>query len=234
MKRVLACAVLLLALEARAGDVVVRKVQGEVTVRHGVTETWTTIAAGDVLRPDDTMRTGKRGGAVIVTSSAGATGAAQKTITVPSEVIVDISDIRELSQEELMLKLTMEKVRASSYQWKNDELHIPNSAAVHGADRSPDASAVTDPSTGVFQMNGARLLFNNGFYATCALKGLEVLRQYPALGAGFENHFLVAQALEKANLRGEALSAYGALSTLEGLTPAQLTVIRSRTERLQP
>jgi hypothetical protein len=234
MKRMLVLAVLLCALDARAGDVVVRKVQGEVTVRHGVTETWTTIASGDVLRPDDTMRTGKRGSAVIVASSPGARGAAQKTITVPSEVIVDISDIRDLSQEELMLKLAMEKVRASSYQWKNDELHIPNAAAVHGADRTPDAVTAADPSTGVFQMNGARLLFNNGFYATCALKGLEVLRQYPALGAGFENHFLVAQALEKANLKGEALSEYGALSTLAGLTSEQRSDIRSRIERLRP
>jgi hypothetical protein len=234
MKRALAFAVLLVALDARAGDVVVKKVQGDVTVRHGVTETWTTIADGDVLRPDDTMRTGKRGGAVIVTSSAGAKGAGQKTITVPPEVIVDISDIRELSQEELMLKLTMEKVRASSYQWKNDELHIPNAAAVHGADRSPESSTVTDATTGVFQMNGARLLYNNGFYATCALKGLEVFRQYPALGAGFENHFLVAQALEKANLRGEALGEYGALSAQEGLTPDQRAVIAAKIERLRP
>jgi hypothetical protein len=234
MKRLLAFAVLFSALQARGGDVVVRKVQGEVTVRHGVTETWTAVAAGDVLRPDDTMRTGKKGGAVILTPAPGAKGGAQKTIAVPAEVVVDISDIRELSQEELMLKLTMEKVRASSYQWKNDELHIPNSGAVHGADRTPDTAVPADLSMGVFQMNGARLLFNNGFYATCALKGMEIFRQYPALGAGFDNHFLVAQALEKANLKGEALTEYGALSARDALTPEQRSLVRSKIERLQP
>jgi hypothetical protein len=180
------------------------------------------------------MRTGKKGGAVIVIAVAGAQGATQKLITVPSEVVVDISDIRELSQEELMLKLTMEKVRASSYQWKNDELHIPNTAAVHGADRSPDTAVMPDATMGVFQMNGARLLFNNGFYATCALKGLEVIRQYPSLAKGFDNHFLVAQALEKANLRGEALNEYGALSAMEGLTADQRAILKSKIERLQP
>jgi len=234
MKRMMAFAVLFAVLQARAGDVVVRKVQGEVTVRHGVTETWTAVAAGDVLRPDDTMRTGKKGGAVIVTSPAGVKGTPQKTIAVPAEVVVDILDIRDLSQEELMLKLTMEKVRASSYQWKNDELHIPNAGAVHGADRSPDAAVLPDASMGVFQMNGARLLFNNGFYATCALKGLEVLRHYPGLAAGFDNHFLVAQALEKANLKGEALNEYGALSARDGLSAEQRALVRSKIDRLQP
>jgi len=31
-----------------------------------------------------------------------------------------------------MLKLTMEKVRASSYKWKEEELRIPDAAVVHG------------------------------------------------------------------------------------------------------
>jgi hypothetical protein len=234
MKQILTVAAMLWALEARAGDVIVRKVHGDVAVRHGVTEMWTTVAGGDVLRPDDTMRTGKKGAAVISTTVAGDGGATQKTITVPAEVIVDISDIRELSQEELMLKLTMEKVRSSSYQWKNDELHIPNAAAVHGADASPESIAPEDITTGILQMNGARLLFDNGFFATCALKGLEVFRQFPALAGEFDNHFLVAQALERANLRGEALSEYGALSSADGLTPGQRSMVRARIAKLRP
>jgi hypothetical protein len=233
MKRMLLAVILFASTQARSGDVVIRKVQGEVAVRHGVTETWTTVASGDVLRPDDTMRTGKKGGAVIVLSTSAARGGAQKSISVPAEVIVDISDIRDLTQEELMLKLTMEKVRSSSYEWKNEELRIPNSAAVHGANRSGDSLALPDPSVGVFQLNGARLLYNNGFYATCALKGMEVLRQFPTLGSVFDNRLLVAQALEKANLRGEALGEYGALLALEGLSAEQRNQARAGMERLQ-
>ena len=232
MKTVLATIGICFALRATAGEIVVQKISGDVSVRHGVTETWTHVSPGDVLRPHDTMKTGKRGGAALVTDAADRPGA-RKTITLPEEVIVDLSDIRELTQEELMLKLTMEKVRASSYEWKNEDLHIPNAAAVHGADRSPSSLKEGDVLTGVFQLNGARVLFENGYFATCALKGMEVFRRYPSLTTGFSNRLLVAEALEKADIRGEAISEYGALSRMEGLTTEQQRLVKARIQTLR-
>lgn len=213
-----------------AGNIVVHRVNGDVSIRHGVTEVWTRVAAGDVLRPDDTMRTGKKGSAVVtaVTENSG-----RKTITLPAEVIVDMSDIRELSQEDLMLKLTMEKVRSSSYQWKNEELHIPNAAAVHGASAAAPGLKEADVSTGMFQLNGARVLFDNGFFATCALRGMEVFRQFPALTANFHPRMMVAEALERANLKGEALSEYGLISMLQGLNPDQQSSVKAKIELLR-
>lgn len=232
MKSILMALGVCLALRATAGEIIVQKINGDVSVRHGVTETWTRVAAGDVLRPDDTMRTGKKGGALLVTDATGRTGG-KKTIALPEEVIVDLSDIRELSQEELMLKLTMEKVRASSYEWKNEELHIPNAAAVHGADRSAPTLKEGDTLTGILQINGARVLFENGYFATCALKGMEVFRRYPSLGTGFRNRLLIAEALEKANLHGEAISEYGTLARMEGLTGDQQNLVKGRIQSLR-
>ncbi len=232
MKTIMLALGMCLALRATAGGIVVQKISGDVSVRHGVTETWTRVAAGDVLRPDDTMKTGKKGGALLVTDAAGRSGG-KKTITLPEEVIVDLSDIRDLSQEELMLKLTMEKVRASSYEWNNEEIHIPNAAAVHGADRSAPSLKEGDPLNGVFQINGARVLFDNGYFATCALKGMEVFRRYPSLGTDFRNRLLVAEALEKADLRGEAISEYGTLAQMEGLTTDQQTLVKGRIQSLR-
>ncbi len=219
---------------ARAGDFVIQKATGDVSVRHGVMEQWTKVAVGDVLKPDDTMKTGKRGSVVLVAQTPKETTAASGRITLPPEVIVDLSDIRELSQEELMLKLTMEKVRASSYQWKSDELHIPNAAVVHGANEG-DAGTLTenDPEIGLLQWNGAKVLYSNGYYSTCVLKAMEIFRLYPSVGATFENRLLVADALEKANLRGEALSEYGALSQMPGLTPEQQSMLQTRMRPLQ-
>jgi len=232
MKSLLAALGLCLALRATAGEIIVQNIKGDVSVRHGVTETWTRVAAGDVLRPDDTMKTGKKGGALLVTDAAGRAGG-KKTLALPGEVIVDLSDIRELSQEELMLKLTMEKVRASSYEWKNEELHIPNAAAVHGADRSPATLKEGDTLTGVLQLNGARVLFDNGYFATCALKGMEVFRRYPSLGTDFRNRLLIAEALEKASLHGEAISEYGILARMEGLTGDQQNLVKGRIQSLR-
>jgi hypothetical protein len=234
MKTALLVAALLVAARASAGDIIVQKTQGEVSVRHGVTEVWFRVAPGDILRPDDTMKTGKKGSATIVLSRAEGNGGSARTVSLPGEVIVDMSDVRDLTQEELMLKLTMEKVRASSYQWKSDDLQIPSAAVVHGSDMSPDRPLhESDPATGVLQLNGAHVLFANGFYATCALKGMEVFRHYPPLAQQFQSRMMVAEALEKASLRGEAMNEYAAISKLEGITAGQQSLIHNRIETLR-
>ncbi len=234
MKTAVIAAVVLFTARAAAGDITVLKMQGDVSVRHGVTEVWVKVSPGDVLRPDDTMKTGKKGSAVIVLTSAEGAAEKPRSITLPGDVIVDMSDVRDLSSEELMLKLTMEKVRASSYQWKSDDLQIPSAAVVHGADKSSEQPLrVSDPATGVLQLNGAHVLYENGFYATCALKGMEVFRLYPSLGSQFRSRMMVAEALEKANLRGEAVNEYASISRLETATPEQRALIHARIESLR-
>ena len=231
MKILSIAAAVLLATSAFAGGITVRKAQGDVSVRHGVTEVWTHVAAGDVLRPDDSMKTGTKSSALLVVREE--TGSS-RTLTLPPEVIVDMSDIRQLSQEELMLKLTMEKVRASSSQWKNEELKMPEAAVVHGQERSHQGSVQeNDAPTGWLQFNGTRVLFENGYYSTCVLKAMEVFRLYPALAGVFENRLLLADALGRAELRGEALAEYGAITTMVGLTAEQAVVVKGRMEELR-
>jgi len=226
--------VLMLMLQpaVRAEGITVQKSEGDVKVRQGVTEVWNTVVAGDVLRPHDTMRTGPDGSAVLLVHLNA--GGAAKRITLPAQVIVDMSDIRNLTQEELMLKITMEKVRASSSEWKNDELHIPNAAVVHGEDRAVrDPATENDRQVGQLLLNGARVLFDNGFYATTVLRSMEVFRMYPVLGAMFDHRLLLAQAMERANLRGEALAEYSSLSRMEGLTSSQQQVVQGRMDVLR-
>lgn len=215
------------AVVASAEGILLQKVAGDVYVRHGVAETWTKIAAGSSLKPDDSMRTGKKGTATLVVNGT-------KRIILPPDVVVDVSDLRDLSQEELMLKLTMEKVRASSYQWKNEEMHIPNVAVVHGADKSASVPLSGDQlEMGNLEWNGTRVLFNNGYYSTSALKAMDVLRRYPPLAVKFENRLLVAEAMEKANLHGEALNEYVAIFRSDDLTPAQRDIIHKHIARLR-
>jgi hypothetical protein len=160
--------------------------------------------------------------------------AAAKTITLPPLVMVDVSDIRDLTQEELMLKLTMEKVRSSSYQWKSDDLRIPNAGVVHGGHASTSSPlAEGDAQSGKFLLNGTRVLYDNGYYATAVLKVMEVFRRYPTLGSTYENRLLLAEALEKANLRGEAITEYSMLSGLTGLTAAQQAHVQTKLQQLR-
>ena len=208
--------------------ITLQKIQGDVSVRPGVAETWIKAKAGDLLKADATVRTGSESSALIVLSST------NKRISLPPDVMVDISDIRDLTQEELMLKLTMEKVRASSYEWKNKEMNMPNTTVVHG-DLKDKKESLTENNTelGVLQLNGARVLYENGFYSTSALKTMEILRQYPSLSSLYKNRLLVAEALEKANLKSEALNEYITISSLPDIQKDQREFVQSRIARLK-
>jgi len=221
-----------LAAGALAGSIVVQKAGGDVSVRHGVTEGWTTVAVGDVLRPNDTMRTGKDGNAVLVLQ--GMSGTSVKRLSLPAMVIVDMSDIRDLTQEELMLKLTMEKVRSSPEPTAPERLQIPDAGVVHGTDaKSMGQSRENDPQIGRALLNGTKVLCDNGFYATGVLRVMEVFRLYPSLAGVFDHRLLLAEALEKSNLKGEAIAEYGGMTRLEGLTPAQQSLLQSRIAALR-
>jgi hypothetical protein len=217
---------LLLASSAFGAEkILMQRAQGEVTMRVGVAESWTTVQAGDELKANATVKTGKQSSALIV--------AATKRITVPPEVMLDISDIRELTQEELMLKLTMEKVRATSYKWKEDEMRISNTTAPHGEAKDKRQALVeSNPEIGAMQIKGARVLIENAFFSTGALKAMDVLRRYPTL-ANFENRLLVAQALEKANLKGEALNEYIVMANSPATSKEQKDLLQSRIAQLK-
>jgi len=220
------------ASTALGGEITVRTLEGDVRVRHGVTEHWSEVAVGDVLRPNDSVRTGKTGSTVLDLDRDGS--GTVRTVSLPPEVIVDVSDMRTLTQEELMLKLTMEKVRSSSYKWKTDELRMPNAAVVHGqGSGTEEGLKENDQATGRFQLNGARVLFENGFYSTCILRAMEVFRHYPSLAESFASRLMVAEALVESDLRGEALAEYGAITRIEGLSEEERALVRERMDAIR-
>jgi hypothetical protein len=212
MKAYIMLVIVLVAAVGVRAEITVDAARGDVRARHGVTESWTEVAAGDVLKPNDSIRTGPGAQAVIRVEGEDAS----RTIRLPGDVIVELSDIRQLTQEELMLKLTMEKVRMAPSDWKTGELGVPG-----------------DLATGKLQLNGVRVLFDNSLYSTCILRGMEVFRQYPALGASVRDRMMVADALARTGLTGEALAEYGTVAKMEGLTGAERAEISARMKSLR-
>ncbi len=217
----LLCAV---SLRGIAAGIVVQKVSGDVQVRQGVTESWSALKAGTVLGPEASIRTGEKGSVQV--------DAGGKVLRIPGSVIVDLSDVRDLSQEDLLLKLTMQKVRISPDTRPGDRSDMPNATVVHGADgASGRPLEENNGRTGELLMRGARVLFDNGYYSTCALRTLDVVRLYPALRT-FETGWMAAESLERSGLAGEAVSAYNELMVLAS-APEQQAQVRARIAALR-
>ena len=82
-------------------------------------------------------------------------------------------------------------------------------------------------------MKGTLVLYENGFYSTSALRAMDILRRYPALRQKFENRLLVPQALEKSNLKNEALNEYMVLSMAQDITKEQRDLLQARIIQLK-
>ena len=206
-------------------DIKIVAVKGDVQVRRGVNEQWLPAASGDVLKPEDSMKSGKKSSAVIVIDG-------KNKIAVPELVIIDCSDLRKLTQEQLLLMLAMESVRSVPTERRQDELTIPRTTTIHG--ESQEAITPTTPThskAGFLQLNGTKVLYSQGFYATCVLKAKEVFRLNPDLMNMIEMRFMVANAFERMELNGEALGEYRSL-TRGHLTSQQRSLVEQKISQL--
>jgi hypothetical protein len=203
---------------------VVKSTNGTVEFRRGAAKGWTKIKPGDKLKPEDTMRTGKGARAIVVVGN--------REIAIPEMVIVELSDFRELSQDEFLLRLAMEDVlRVPPRQ--QDTLLIPSTTILYGTEVAKSSALGAVPyELGELRLRGVRILFENKFYATSILRTKEVLRTFTDMRPGHAARFQMAQAFEKMNLYHEALREYVALSR-EQTPPALKPKIEEAIKRLK-
>ncbi|MCX6143720.1 MAG: hypothetical protein NTZ35_10895 [Ignavibacteriales bacterium] len=214
----------LLVLPLLAADFSVRAVKGTVEVRRGVMEEWRKVKVGDLLKPEDSMRTGPGASATIEMD--------KRNLVVPELTILDISDVRQLSQEDFLLKLAMENILAVPPREK-DELAIPSATVLHGENKSKtDLSVSTDGKVGEMQLHGARVLYDNTYYATSILKSKETLRTHPEVRSNYDARLTVAMAFEKMKLTKEAITEYSLLSK-ENLPAPQAKKVQSALDKLK-
>ena len=225
MKRIITSALLgLFAIPLLANDFTVKTVRGTVEVRRGVNEEWKKLKAGDVLKLEDTMRTGK--------SAAATIESVNKTLSVPELTMIDISDVRNLTQEEFLLKLAMENILAVPEREENETV-LPSTTVLRGSNKEKEVRVDVRPlEVGTMQLQGARVLFDNAFFGTSILKTKETFRTYPELKSNYDARILTAQAFEKMRLTNEAVAEY-ALLAKENLTPVQQKVVQGSIGRLK-
>jgi hypothetical protein len=90
----------------------------------------------------------------------------------------------------------------------------------------------SDVRYGSLELNGAKLLYTHGYFATSVLKTKEVFRRIPALRKSIDARLTVASAMEKMHLSSEALQEYTALNA-ERLNANQRSVVEGRIASLR-
>lgn len=217
---------MLFAVLMAQAEIKLTGVKGDISVRHGAEEQWFTAKAGDVLKPDDSMRSGKNSSATIMVDGV-------KELSLPEMVIIDISDMRVLTQEELLLKLAMEGIRSIPSHKKGNEITIPKTTTVHGSDNNQQSAVpVENKESLLFLLNGTKVLYQNEFYATSVLRAKEVFRLDPSLRRRIDVRLMIADAFEKVQLHGEALTEYIGLSK-EKLSPNERTLVERKITSLK-
>jgi hypothetical protein len=209
MKRFFTVFVLVLfaVMTLQAEDFIVKNIRGKAKVRHGVMETWTYVSVGDTLKPEDTILT-ERSSTLVIVKPAGV------RFSIPEATMLDIADLRNLTQDELLLRLAMENIQSVPSQKRSNDLTVPNTTIVHGNDISKDAEALKLPRTevGSLQMNGVEVLYSNSLYASGILKSKSLMRLFPEARDEFAFRIQLAKAFEQVNLYDEALTEYVSLS----------------------
>lgn len=208
MKYLFVVVTLLLSQCVAVATIRVGALSGSAAVRHGVSETWTALAPGDTLRQEDAIRTGT-GSSISISLDR------ETRIAVPENVLLEVSDLRQMTQEELLLKLAMNDIRSIPAPKGNDNMDLPRTTTLHGSNRGEKggqaASGGTDAGR---ELNGAKFLYDEGYYATSVLRSKAVFQRDPVLAGDINARFRVAGAFERIGLTLEALNEYREMEKL--------------------
>jgi hypothetical protein len=204
-----------------AGVVRVVSARGSVSVRHGAAADWAGVAAGDTLKPEDSIR--------LEEGASASVEAGGKRIGLPAGVIVDVADLREMTRGDLLLRLAMEDVRSAPRTGpKQGEPGAARTTTTRAADRDggPVRPAAGDDAN-LRRLAGTKVLHEYGFYGTCVLRSREIFRIAPALASRIDARLRVADALGRMGLAREAYEAYAALAG-ENLAPEERKTVEEK------
>jgi len=189
---------------AAAPAVKIISISGEVKVRRGVEESWHPAAAGMSLEAIDTILTGEASAVALETPDGG-------TFRLGSYAILDIADLRKITEREMFLYLMSQKVNQIPQRPEKVKLRVGNVSVVHGeskAGESADKNKKPESQIWAQETNGAKALYEQRYYPNAVVKLHKVLAKYPDLEDCGEIHFYLGKAFEALNKPGQALEAY--------------------------
>ena len=195
----------LTSVNLAAGNVKVEiiKASGDVKIRRGMEEDWKPAAAGAVLETIDSILTGE-GEATLELSDG-------RKFELKSQTILDIADLRLITEEELFLMIMSDKIQSMPRKQDKNRLQIGDVNVVHGVSQQESYDTTRPDSRRVnweMEKNGAVALYRQDFTPNAILKINTILSKYPEIEDCGELHFFLGGAFEKLAKNGQAIDAY--------------------------
>ena len=195
------CILFFLAASLHA-DIFIQKIQGDVKVRKGLDETWQKAGNKMLLKNIDTILTGEDS-EVILSLPEGI------TFTLGSQSILDIGDLREITERELFLFLTSQKIRDIE-NVPASKVHIENVSVVRAQNKQSSSGPSANNASDLwrYEVNGARAMHNQMFYPNAVMKMMYILKKYTQVEDYGLVQLYLGQSFEAMNQSGRALEAY--------------------------
>lgn len=179
-------------------------VTGQVKVREGLDENWIPAREGMQLKIVDTILSESEARAVIDIPGKG-------RFVIGGNTLLDIGDLREISEKEMFLFLMSQKVKKMSPSDGKTELKIGNVSVVHGEDRGKTDATTTDQRKNLRreqEKNGAEALYSHHYFTNAVVKLTNIILRYPGINDCGEVYFFLGKAFEALNKIGQAMDAY--------------------------
>lgn len=189
-----------------APSVKIVSLSGEVKVRRGVEEAWHQAAAGMLLEDVDTILTGEASMVTLETREGG-------SFRLGSYAILDIADLRKISEREMFLFLMSQKVNQIPTPQEKTKLRIGNVSVVHGESKAgapPGEKKNGDSAAWIQETNGAKALYDQHYYPNTIVKLHKISAKYPHAEDCGEIQFYLGQAFEALHKTGQAVDSYKA------------------------
>jgi len=193
--------IVLFAAGAGQADTIISKVRGEVKIRRGLEENWVDAHVGDTLRELDTVLSQE--GMVIFEMQDGS------TFKLGSHSILDISDLRRISRQDMFLFIMSEKVKKMPPR-KTGVLRSENFSSVHGEKQSLQKKKSPKNTTPEWQMqlNAARAMYDQRFYPNTVVKLVKILNRISKRSDCGRISLYLGKSFEAMDESGQALDSY--------------------------
>ena len=195
----------------------VEKVLGTVKVQIGTNENWSNVAENQTLGPNSIIETGKNSQVTLIENNS--------KFTLKSSSVLQLSDIKKMSVNDLILALAMEDMLNAPK--KKDEANSKNTA-VYGA----QINGIKDPivetdNFGIKKLNGAVQLAESGYKQSAVVDAKDTYRKYPETKdiASFRIYF--ANILFDFGLNDDAYDEFKSIQSLK-LSGDQKEIVKNK------